>query len=63
MNYSKIYFNDTINGEGLRTSLFVSGCPHHCKGCFNEIAWNYKYGKPFTEKEINEIISKSKEDI
>lgn len=57
MYYAEIKNYDIANGFGVRVSLFVSGCPHHCKGCFNEIAWNYKYGKPFTEKEIDEIIS------
>lgn len=57
MNYSKIYFNDTINGEGLRTSLFVSGCTIHCKGCFNSQAWDFNSGIPFTEYNIKTIIN------
>lgn len=51
MNYGKITYMDTANGIGLRTTLFVSGCRHHCKNCFNHETWNFGYGKPFTEKE------------
>ena len=58
MKYANIKFNDIANGPGIRTSLFVSGCTHHCKGCFNEIAWDFNYGKDFTEETI-EIILKS----
>ena len=47
---------DVANGIGVRVSLFVSGCTHHCKGCFNKEAWDFNYGKPFTEKEIDDII-------
>ena len=47
MNYAEIKYNDISNGPGVRTSLFVSGCTHRCKGCFNEIAWDFKYGRPF----------------
>lgn len=56
MYYAEIKNFDIANGLGVRVSLFVSGCPHHCKGCFNEIAWDYNYGKKFTAKEIDEII-------
>lgn len=56
MNYSSIYKNDIANGEGISVSLFVSGCPHHCTGCFNPETWDYNYGKPFTEETLNEII-------
>ncbi len=48
MNYATIKNLDIANGPGLRVSLFVSGCTHHCKGCFNPEAWDFKYGKPFT---------------
>ena len=44
MHYAEIKNFDIANGFGVRVSLFVSGCPHHCKGCFNEIAWDYNYG-------------------
>jgi len=56
MNYADIKLIDTINGDGLRVSLFVSGCNHYCKGCFNSEAWDPKYGKPFTEKEVDLIL-------
>ncbi len=55
MNYAEIKFCDIANGPGVRTSLFVSGCTHRCKGCFNEIAWDFGYGKPFTDDTVREI--------
>ena len=45
MNYAEIKTCDIANGPGVRVSLFVSGCTHRCKGCFNEIAWDFEYGK------------------
>ncbi len=57
MHYGNIKYNDIANGEGIRTSLFVSGCTHHCKGCFNEIAWDFNYGKEFTREVEDEIIA------
>ena len=60
MNYALIRENDIANGPGVRTSLFVSGCRHHCKGCFNPETWNFSYGNPFTQFEINRIIDASK---
>lgn len=62
MNYAEIKYNDIANGPGVRTTLFVSGCTHHCKGCFNEIAWDFNYGKPFTEDTINSIVESLKPD-
>lgn len=56
MHYADIKKIDIANGDGVRVSLFVSGCRHHCKGCFNEIAWNFKYGKEFTQDTVDEII-------
>lgn len=56
MNYANIKFNDIANGPGVRVSLFVSGCTHHCTGCFNEVAWDFNYGEPFTEETIQSII-------
>lgn len=56
MNYATIKNLDVANGTGLRVSLFVSGCTHHCKGCFNPEAWNFNYGKEFTQEEENKII-------
>lgn len=46
-----------INGEGIRVSIFVSGCNHYCKGCFNHDAWNPCYGEKFSEKIENDILS------
>lgn len=62
MNYAEIKYNDVANGPGVRTTLFVSGCTHKCKGCFNQIAWDFNYGKEFTEKTINDIIESLKPD-
>ena len=56
MNYADIKQYDVANGPGIRISLFVSGCNHHCKGCFNEEAWDFNYGKPFTDETIDTII-------
>ncbi|MEC4565525.1 anaerobic ribonucleoside-triphosphate reductase activating protein [Paenibacillus sp. CMAA1739] len=53
---------DVINGTGLRHSLFVSGCTHHCKGCFNASAWNSHYGIKYTDELENKIISDLKID-
>ena len=57
MNYASIRTCDIANGEGVRVSLFVSGCTHHCKGCFNEDAQAFDYGKPFTCEVEDEILS------
>ena len=56
MNYAEIKNCDIANGPGVRVSLFVSGCTHKCKGCFNEIAWDFHYGKPFTQETIDYIL-------
>ena len=58
MYYSDIKYPDVANGLGVRVSLFVSGCRRHCPECFNKEAQNFKYGKPFTDKEITFIESK-----
>ena len=57
MNYADIKQYDVANGPGIRVSLFVSGCTHHCKGCFNQVTWDFQYGNPFTEGTIEKIIS------
>lgn len=62
MNYAEIKYNDIANGPGVRTSLFVSGCTHKCKGCFNEIAWDFNYGNPFTQTQIDQIVESLKPD-
>ena len=56
MNYAKIKPVDVANGEGVRVSVFVSGCPHHCKGCFNQELWNYDAGQEFTYNTVVDII-------
>ncbi len=56
MNYSNIKYCDIANGEGVRTSLFVSGCRRHCPFCFNEEAQNFAAGKPFTEEVQEQIL-------
>ena len=56
MHYANIKNNDIANGPGVRVSLFVSGCTHRCPGCFNEVAWDFEYGEPFTQKTVDSII-------
>ena len=56
MNYATIKYCDIANGEGVRTSLFVSGCRRHCPNCFNAVAWDFGYGAPFTKEVRNEIL-------
>ena len=56
MNYATIKWTDIANGEGVRISLFVSGCTHHCKNCFNQIAWDFSYGELFDEKVQEKIL-------
>ena len=56
MNYAEIKNCDIANGPGVRVSLFVSGCTHHCPGCFNQVAWDFNYGQPFTQQTIDEIL-------
>ena len=58
MHYAEVKYFDVANAPGIRVSLFVSGCPHACPGCFNEIAWNYEYGEKYTE-EVEEKILKA----
>ena len=62
MNYANIQFNDIATGEGVRVSLFVSGCTHHCKNCFNPETWDFNYGKIFTEEVQNSIIKELSHD-
>ena len=56
MNYATIKNCDIANGPGVRVSLFVSGCTHHCPGCFNQVAWDFDYGQPFTQETIDAIL-------
>ena len=62
MNYATIKKNDIANGPGIRVSLFVSGCRHRCKNCFNSEAWDFNYGKEFNDAVICEIITALKPD-
>ena len=57
MNYASIKDCDIANGPGVRVTLFVSGCTHHCKGCFNQEAWDFNYGQPFTQETIDQILN------
>lgn len=56
MNYCQIKKTDIANGPGVRVSLFVSGCRHHCKGCFNPETWDFAYGKPFDRQVIEHLL-------
>ena len=56
MNYADMKQYDVANGPGVRVSLFVSGCTHHCKECFNPETWDFAYGKPFTKETIQKIL-------
>ena len=56
MNYATIKNCDIANGPGVRVSLFVSGCTHRCPGCFNEVAWDFDYGQPFTQEVMDSIL-------
>ena len=57
MNYASIRTCDIANGEGVRVSLFVSGCTHRCRGCFNEVAQDFAYGEPFTREVEDGLIA------
>lgn len=56
MNYGRIIKYDVANGEGVRTSLFVSGCTNHCPGCFNQEAQDFNYGKLYTQDTENILL-------
>ena len=60
MNFMKIKTNCISNGEGIRTALFVTGCSHKCKGCFNAVAWNPKSGEPYTTDILEFILDSMK---
>lgn len=57
MNYAAIKTHDVANGPGVRVSLFVSGCTHYCKGCFNQEAWDFNYGQPFDAAAEEKILA------
>lgn len=63
MNYADIKQYDVANGPGIRISLFVSGCTHHCQECFNQETWDFNYGQPFTEETIDTIIEYMRPDF
>lgn len=56
MRYANIKYNDSANGAGVRTSLFVSGCSRHCEDCFNSEAWNFLYGEEYTPEVERQIL-------
>ena len=56
MRIAKIKPNDIVNGEGMMVSVWTQGCPHHCKGCFNEDTWDFNGGKEFTDIDAEEIL-------
>lgn len=62
MKYANIKYCDIANGIGIRTVLFVSGCTHHCKGCFQPETWDFNYGEDYTERTEDEIIESLKPD-
>ena len=62
MNYSGLKTFSIENGTGVRVSLFVSGCRHHCKGCFNEETWDFGHGEPFTKEVEDQIVEAMKSD-
>ena len=56
MNYALIKSHDIANGPGVRVPLFVSGCTHHCKGCFNPETWDFAYGNPYTPETEQSVL-------
>lgn len=60
MNYGEIKKTDIANGPGVRVSLFVSGCTHHCRGCFNPETWDFHYGQEFTEETGEQLLTQLK---
>ncbi len=63
MYYAAIKPRDIANGPGVRVSLFVSGCTHRCKNCFNQEAWDFQYGEPFTQQTIDQIVDFMRPDF
>ena len=58
-NYQKILKADIANGLGFRTTIFFTGCPIQCPGCFNKSIWDPSVGKPFTQETVKKIIDVS----
>ena len=61
MNYADLRKYDTANGNGIGTTIFVSGCNFYCSNCFNKEAWNFNYGQPFTKKVEDKLINYAKD--
>lgn len=57
MNFADIKRVDVANGPGVRVSLFVSGCTHGCEGCFNQEAWDFGFGDPFGQEQMDQILT------
>ena len=62
VNYINIEPCSFNNGEGVRVSLFLSGCHHHCKGCFNKESWDFNAGQEFTEETLNKLLDACDKD-
>lgn len=62
MNISGIIYDSVVDGEGIRNTLFVSGCLHHCHGCHNPQTWDFDYGYKFTKEKQKEFIKKCKDN-
>lgn len=63
MYYGAIKYNDIANGEGVRTTLFVSGCRNRCKNCFQQQTWAFDYGEPFTDEVMEKILTSLESDF
>ena len=63
MYYGAIKYNDIANGEGVRTTLFVSGCRNRCKNCFQQQTWAFDYGEPFTDEVMKKILTSLESDF
>ena len=63
MHVAAIKTFDIANGPGVRTSLFVSGCTHHCPGCFNAVAWDFDYGPVYTEETEARILDSLRDEF
>lgn len=62
MRYASMRKIDTTNAKGIHTSMFVQGCKHRCKGCWNEITWDFTGGKELTKELLNKFIEYSNKD-